>query len=125
MEGMALMSCEEISRIGIPGRQMKTSTTRIMTISTQPPKKPARPPKMTPSSVSRKTTRNASVSDTRPPYIKRTSTSIRLLSVPSGCSADGGALSVAVPSVTSYSSYVSPSAPVKVSRADILTVRSI
>ena len=67
------------------------STTRMMMVSTQRPKKPARPPRITPMRVSRMTTTKPIMSEMRPPYIMRARISMPSPSVPNQCSAEGPA----------------------------------
>ena len=71
--------------------QLNTSTVRMMRLSTHLPKYPAMPPSTTPSATSRSTTTKPIISEIRPPYIRRVSTSMPLPSVPRGCSRLGEA----------------------------------
>ena len=76
------------SRIG--GKETVTSTSRMMMLSFQPPKKPASAPRVEPMTTAQATTTKAIGIDQIAPYIVRAKTSRPSASVPSQCSPDGG-----------------------------------
>ena len=73
------------------GIDNSTSTARIMSASSQPPKKPETAPKITPTSVATAAEAKPMKSDVWPPYMRRPRMSKPVPSVPSGKSLLGGA----------------------------------
>ena len=72
-----------INRIGRVGIESRNSTVREMSVSDQPPKKPAIAPRRTPNVSETMTTTNAMVSETRAPYRTRVNRSRPRWSTPS------------------------------------------
>ena len=75
----------------MPGKANTRSATRISTLSTQPPKKPATPPTIAPIPMAAMIRMTASGSVIRAPNSTRENTSRPSSSVPNQCAPDGAA----------------------------------
>ena len=74
-----------ISRIGSVGMESRNSTSREMTVSNQPPIKPATAPNTTPNNSETTTTMKAIDNETRAPYSRRVKRSRPRWSTPNAC----------------------------------------